>query len=212
MLLQFNKTQIDLSPKQSLSKLINLVSDSLTLKEYEESKFNPLKFYGGGPSDWGEFNTTTTPVEWLSIYKYSKEYGNWSTSTNACNPTWEGNVLDFGAGSGTPWNNIPPNVTLYLLEANLILADGLKETYSTYNNVKVITSLKEISNIQFNHIYSKDVLEHVRYINEHLDILYYLGNADCTYSLEIDEAPSPGHVLNLHNDSIIDSFWLQFKV
>ena len=73
MLLQFNKTQIDLSPKQSLSKLINLVSDSLTLKEYEESKFNPLKFYGNGPADWGESNTTTTPVEWLSIYKYSKE-------------------------------------------------------------------------------------------------------------------------------------------
>ena len=212
MLLQFTKTQINLSPKQSLSKLIKLVSNSYSLKEYENSKFNPLKFFGNGDSDWGEFNKTTTPIEWLSIYKYSKEYGNWSTSTNACNPTWEGNVLDFGAGSGTPWNNIPPNVTLYLLETNLLLADGLKETYSTYNNVKVITSLKEVSNIKFNHIYSKDVLEHVRYVNEHLDILYHLGNPDCTYSLEIDEAPSPGHVLSLHPDTTIDSLWLQFRI
>jgi hypothetical protein len=212
MLLQFNKSQIELSPNQPLSKLIDLVSDSLTLNEYEESKFNPLKFYGNGPNDWGNFNEITSPIEWLSIYKYSKEYGNWSTITNPCNPSWKGNILDFGAGSGTPWSNINPDITLYLLEANLILAKGLKETYNIYDNVKIITSLKEISDIKFDFIYSKDVLEHVRYINEHLDILYYLGNPDCTYFLEIDESPSPGHVLNLHTDSTMNSFWLQFKV
>jgi hypothetical protein len=212
MLLQFNKSEIELTLSQPLLELIELVSNSYTLKEYEDSKFNPLKFYGNGINDWGEFNKTTTPTEWLSIYKYSKEYGNWSSTSKSCNPSWKGNILDFGAGSGTPWINIHPGMTLYLLEANLFLANGLKETYSTYSNVKVINSLKEVSNIKFDYIYSKDVLEHVRYINEHLNILYYLGNIDCAYSLEIDEAPSPGHVLNLHKDSIIDSFWLQFKV
>ena len=166
MLLQFNKSEIELTLSQPLLELIELVSNSYTLKEYEDSKFNPLKFYGNGINDWGEFNKTTTPTEWLSIYKYSKEYGNWSSTSKSCNPSWKGNILDFGAGSGTPWINIHPGMTLYLLEANLFLANGLKETYSTYSNVKVINSLKEVSNIKFDYIYSKDVLEHVRYIRQ----------------------------------------------
>jgi hypothetical protein len=212
LIIQFKKDEILSFPQvKSLKKLVNLVTNSFTLQEYEQSRFNLLKFYGNGTNDWEEFNKITTPKEWLSIYKYSKEYGNWSTITNSCDSSWNGNILDFGAGAGLPWNNIHSNMNLYLLEANLTIAEKLKETYSSYDNVKVITSFKEILNVKFNYIYSKDVLEHVRYINEHLDILYYLGNQNCSYNLSIDPAPSGGHVLNLHPDTVINEFWSQFK-
>jgi hypothetical protein len=143
LVLQFEKNTITSFPQtKSLEELIDLVVDSYTLQEYEQSKFNPLKFYGNGPNDWGEFNKITTPKEWLSIYKYSKEYGNWNTYTNSCDLSWKGNILDFGAGSGIPWNGISSNINLYLYEANLAIAEKLEDYYYSYKNVKVVTSFK----------------------------------------------------------------------
>jgi hypothetical protein len=209
LILRFKKNnQIPVLETEAVRELISLVSDSYTAEEYEKSRFDTLKLYGNGPNDWGELNKTITPKEWFSLYRYSKEYGNFTTITNSYNfNVRQGNVLDFGAGSGLPWVDIPSEVTLYLLEANLVLAERLKNTYSEYTNVKVVTLLEEIADIRFDYVYSKDVLEHVRYINEHLNILYHLGNLECQYDLMIDTAPSGGHVLNLYGDTTIDSFW-----
>ena len=88
------------------------------------------------------------------------------------------------------------------------MVSKLKESYKSSPNVKIISDFNEIINIKFDHIYSKDVLEHVRYINEHLKILYYLGNNNCSYNILIDDASSDGHVLNLYPDTVLKTgFW-----
>ena len=208
----FNKNEIKpYGDETKLQELLDLVSEYSTLKEYKKfrSKYKNNNYTGEGASNWNNSNVLCTPKEWLSIYRYADEYGNWLSKTNTCNPAWKNKtVLDFGAGSGTPWEGVD-DVNLYLLEANLGLSSLLKKTYEPFSNVKIVTTLNELpKDIKFDYIYSNDVLEHVRYINEHLEILYYLGNETCNYDLIIDEAPSGGHVLNLHEDTKIKTiFW-----
>ena len=150
-----------------------------------------------------------TIKEWLSIYRHSKEYGNWEVNTRTLSETSFGNVLDFGAGVGEPWkiSSINENTHLYLLEANLKMASELEETYKSLNNVTIVTSLQDIKHLKFSLIYSNDVLEHVRYVNEHLDIFWHLGDTNCLNHHIIDYGLAEGHVLNLHQDTIINKFW-----
>ena len=214
--IKYNKNQIKkYGNEEKLDELINLVSEFSTLEEYKNTSYykdKNINFKGGG-GNWQDLNAKTTPKEWLSIYRYADEYGNWKSKPNTCSPLWKNkSVLDFGAGSGTPWEGVS-GVNLYLLEANLGLSSLLKKTYEPFPNVRVITTFKELpKGIRFDFIYSKDVLEHVRYINEHLEILYYLGNENCDYNLIIDNVPSGGHVINLHEDTIIKTnFWSDKK-
>lgn len=207
MLIKYNKNKIKkYGNEERLDELINLVSEFSTLEEYKNTSYykdKNISFKGAG-GNWQNLNAKTTPKEWLSIYRYADEYGNWKTKPNTCSPQWKNKkVLDFGAGAGTPWEGVD-GVNLYLLEANLHISSLLKKTYEPFSNVKVITTFKELpKDVRFDFIYSKDVLEHVRYINEHLEILYYLGNENCDYYLMIDEGPSAGHVINLHEDTKI---------
>lgn len=212
MIISYNKTEIkEYKPESSLDVLIDLVSKSLTPEEYDKTEFSKMKLQGNGSSDWHRFfNSTLDPITWLSIYKYDKLYGsNWTTTPKSMNLISGGNVLDFGAGSGTPWVDIPDTIHLYLLEANLVLFDRLVANYSNNKNVTVINSFYDIKSLKFDYVYSKDVLEHVRYVNEHLDILYYLGNEQCSYYLDIDTASAGTHVLNLHLDTTINDFWVK---
>jgi hypothetical protein len=213
MILTFKKEDVvGVKTTNKLENLIKLVTKTLTYEEYEKTDFSRMQLPGEGASDWHKFfNRTTDPATWLSIYKYDKLYGsNWYSNSKPMDLISEGNVLDFGAGSGTPWISVPDNVTLYLLEVNLVLSNKLIENYSGYKNVKVVNSLDEIKTLKFDFIYSKDVLEHVRYVNEHLEILYHLGNESCQYYLDIDSAPAGTHVLNLHDDTIISDFWMKY--
>jgi 2-polyprenyl-3-methyl-5-hydroxy-6-metoxy-1,4-benzoquinol methylase len=212
MILEFKKENIiNFKTINKLENLIKLVTKTLTYKEYQKTDFYKMVLPGEGNSDWHKFfNYTTDPITWLSIYKYDKLYGsNWSSNSKSMNLISKGNILDFGAGSGMPWVHIPDEVTLYLLEINLVLFNKLVENYASYKNVKVINSLNEIKTLKFDFIYSKDVLEHVRYVNEHLEILYHLGNDSCQYYLDIDSSPAGTHVLNLHDDTIINDFWMK---
>jgi len=212
---------------KSLDELINLVDKSLTLEQYKKfrSKKN-YNFIGEGYNQrWNDCNLNATPEEWLSIYKYSDEYNNFKQAPNRIPQEWvKGhnvwgsnfkNILDFGAGPGEPWSikSIDSNVNLYLLEANLSIANNLKEKYKwDCDNVHVVTSFQEIKHIKFNYIYSRDVIEHVRNLNEHLDLLYHLGAEDACYFYKIDGQPNPVHVLHLHNDTKINDFWQQFEL
>jgi len=210
---QYNKNQIKkYGDEKKLNELIDLVSECSTLKEYKKfrSKYKDNNYAGEGASNWNNSNSLCTPKEWLAIYKYADEYGNWSSKTQICGPAWKDKtVLDFGAGSGTPWSGDIDGVDLYLLEANLGISSLLKKRYESFPNVKIITTFKELpKDIKFDYIYSKNVLEHVRYLNEHLEILYYLGNENCDYWLQIDPNPMGGHVMNLHEDTKIKTqFW-----
>ena len=212
-ILGFKKENIkDYTPSKSLESLIALVSETMTEEEYQNSPYGSQKFYGEvNVEDWANNNKEANPRNWLSIYKFDKFYGsNWKSQPKACPQEWKGNVLDFGAGPGTPWTDIREEFILYLLEANLVIADMLRESYKDYDNVKVVTSLLEVKDIQFNFIYSKEVIEHVRYTNEHFDIFYLLTKPEGECKLLIDPSPAPGHVYNLHEDSISNQFWSQY--
>ena len=209
----FNKKDINYKPNRNLEDLINLTCESISYEEYQNSKFSkpPYSFTVlNGSMHWEDSSKISTPQEWLGIYRYAPDYGkHWKSLPVDCfKHCRSGNVLDFGAGVGTPWINIPEEVTLYLYEANLQMANELKEIYQSHHNVIVVTSFKDIKDVKFDYIYSHDVIEHVRYVNEHLDILYYLGNdKNCIYNLLVDVGFSPNHVLNLHKDSILNNFW-----
>ena len=140
----FNKKDINYKPNGNLEDLINLTCESITYEEYQNSKFSkpPYSFTVlNGSRHWEDSSQVSTPQEWLGIYKYAPDYGkHWKSLPVECNNYCEsGNVLDFGAGVGAPWVSIPEEVTLYLYEANLQMANELKETYKELLNVIVVT-------------------------------------------------------------------------
>lgn len=198
--------------RMSFNKLSNKLLKCFTKKEYKkwEEKNGKVDCKGGS---WRSKNTTTTPKEWLSIYKYSEEYsvGWYSNPRDASQFEGMTNVMDFGAGVGTPWKNIPANTNLYLYEANLVACKNLKENYKNNSNVKVISSFKNLKNVKFDAIHSYDVLEHVRYLNEHLELFYLLGNNGCLYHFIIDIGAAGGHVYDLHDDTHLSPDWSQFN-
>ena len=105
--------------------------------------------------------------------------------------------------------NIPKEIDLFLVEINLAAAEKLKRNYRQNSNVKIVTDLNDIKDIRFDFIYSKDTIEHVRYLNEHLNIFYILGKPTCRYTIFLDNCPSEGHVYDLHEDTILNKFWLE---
>ena len=204
-------------------------------EKIKEEKYSDYNFCGAGGT-WKNSNQSATSKEWVSIYRHSAIYSdNWLTSTLNLKNTLkrhcpslvetepfinfgpdlltqtgyqpEGNVLDFGAGVGKPWVDIPEKITLFMLEINIAASKKLKEVYKDDTNVRIVTDLNSIKDIRFDWIYSKDVLEHVRHINEHLDIFYILGKKTCRYNLLIDIGSSRGHVYGLHKDSELNPFW-----
>jgi len=211
IILNYTKDSIkDYTPSKDLKSLIEMVSEVMSEEEYRQHELNKLKFKGEGDGDWTNENRTVTSKEWLSLYKYDQHYGNWRSQPQVCPSAWKGNILDFGAGSGTPWVEIRDDFNLYLVEANLLLAEGLRESYKNYPNVKVVGSLKEVEDVKFDYIYSKDVVEHVRFVDEHFDIFYMLLNPNGHCNLLIDASPSGGHVWNLHEDTTPNPFWSQY--
>ena len=206
--LNFTKTKSKINPDtRTYEELSNLVLECMPEDEYKkwESKRGTV---GAHSHQWSQFNISTTPKEWLSIYRYSQEYAtSWETSTLPCKDYWNGNVLDFGAGVGRPWEIPSDNINLYMYEANLYMVDILKENYKNQPNVKIVNTFNDIKDIKFNHIFSSDVIEHVRYVNEHLSLLWLLGDENCQYELIIDKGAAGGHVLYLHLDTNINSWW-----
>ena len=232
--LQLLKTKSieELPNEESLGDLLKTVTNWYSpkmWKKIKEEKYSDYSFSGAG-GIWKNSNQSATSEEWVSIYRHSAIYSdNWLTSTlnlrqmlkRYCptiveidnmnpHPTGyqpEGNVLDFGAGVGKPWEDIPEKITLFLLEINIEAAKKLKEEYKDNTNVVIVTDINSIKDIRFDWIYSKDVLEHIRHINEHLDIFYILGKKTCIYNLIVDIGGAAGHVYGLHKDSKLNSFW-----
>ncbi len=207
--LNFLKTKEKTNPDtRTYEELLGLVLEYMPEDEYKKWEGKRGKV-GAYSHEWPEFNNTTTPKEWLSIYRYSQTYAASTIKTKSlpCKDYWNGNVLDFGAGGGKPWGIPSDNINLYMYEANLYMVDFLKENYKNQPNVKIVNTFNDIKDIKFNHIFSCDVLEHVRYINEHLSLLWLLGDENCKYELIIDVGSAGGHVLNLHADTKINSWW-----
>ena len=201
---------------KSLDELINLIEDSITFDEYVKFKSKgDFNFPGEGTGNWNDCNINASPKEWLAIYKFSEEYNNWAVRDKLSIPQhWDGNILDFGAGSGVPWNpeSIKSDINLYLFEINMSIVNDIKKQYTNFENVHIVSSFQDIKHLKFNYIHSRDVIEHVRHVNEHLDVLYHLGADNSYHWYKIDGQPQPGHVLNLHSDTMITEFWQQFKI
>ena len=229
---EYNKTELstltthELPHEDKLDSLLKLVTNWYSPKEWEKlriKKFDDYKF-SGVKGIWKDSNLKTTAKEWLSIYRYSNDYAdNWNSDSQnldrlltAYEESHEilrykrkANVLDFGAGVGRPWENIPEEIDLFLVEVNLAAAEKLKTNYRQNSNVKIVTDLNDIKDIRFDFIYSKDTIEHVRYLNEHLNIFYILGKPTCRYTIFLDNCPSEGHVYDLHEDTVLNKFWLE---
>ncbi len=162
---------------------------------------------------WNSENKITLePKVWRAIYKYSDEYGELD-HTN-CDYSIIGdklfdeniNVLDFGCGPN-PDIDKKYKCNFYLIEVNDKSRQKLSNRFLKRKNIYIFEGLSELinRNIKFDIIYSKDCLEHVRHINEHIILLYRLCKDEGMFMLQFPYGNyNAGHVSTLYEDTILD--------
>jgi len=204
-------------------KKIEKTSTKQKIKEI----FGEDSYFGATSDDqfWNhEAKKTLTSDVWRAIYKYSDEYGTYDHTQNynnvfdeySLNPNVK--ILDFGCGpnplgfgSGDETYGFPYFINrckceFHLVELNDFSRQQIKKRFAEYSNVYVYENLSELfeKNLKFDVVHTKDCLEHVRYINEHLYLLYLLcldkGVILYTFPYGTHEA---GHVSTLYEDTIL---------
>ena len=195
--------------KQVLAKIEDTAEVSEVLNFYNIDSFD---FTSSGGL-WEVISKNNIPSNiWRGIYKHSDQYFH-VDGYNYTHPT-DTNikaVLDFGIAC-SPLGVTSDEIEYYFVELNTAMWKYNKEKYQDHKNVHVIQNLSEIpDNVRFDYVQANDSLEHVKYINEHLYVLYYYGNTDCLYNLRIDEHPGGAHILNISKDTKIDSVWISLK-
>jgi len=182
--------------------------------EKTATKEDVVQFYGVNHSfpanadgNWEYKKEEVSPELWRAVYKYSDEYGSYPHSTYSYLNEWlntDLNILDFGCG---PNPNIPRQFgcNLYLVELNDKSRELITQNYR-FKNVYCFENLSDVFklDIKFDVIFTKDVIEHVRYVNEHLYVLYLLCKEDGLFYVHYPYGDHQGnHVSTLYNDTII---------
>jgi len=175
--------------------------------------------------DWEYRKDEVSPELWRAVYKYSDEYGQFDHSQyddDDFGPRFaedDFKILDFGCGPnpigwGGPSHNLihTSHCQFHLVELNDFARNKIEERFGMHSRVFIYENLSEVfnSNVKFDIVYSRDVLEHVRYINEHLYVLYLLcKNNGYIYTKFPYDHKSGGHVSGLYEDTKIKD---EFKI
>ena len=195
-----------------IKQLAKKIEDTATIEEVK--KFYQSEDLYFPPQDipgnlWEYRKKETTPRIWRGVYKYADVYGKSEWKEPAAKFEYNTdqkniNILDFGAGADRK-PQIYTDKNYYLVELNNWTFYKLKEYYKNMNNVFVFQNLSDVLSVKFDLIWSHDALEHVRLLNEHLNILYRICNRDGILDLHISSQGEcgGGHVYGIFKDSLV---------
>lgn len=204
-----SEIELDILSKLPTEELLNLVEQICTEQEFKDfyGKENPIfTSQTSDKDDWNYRKNEVPPPIWRYIAVNSKEYadghGYYYMEKHTDPKNKKLRILNFGCG---------PNIEIrddyniyYILDINKEIIKRLKQRFINKSNVIVLGSLTEAFDTgrTFDYIYSHETLEHVRFLNEHIQLLYRLcsNSGSLHLSFPIDNTCS-AHVINLFEDT-----------
>lgn len=202
-----SEIELDELSKKPLEDLLNLVEQISTEQEFKEfyGKENPIFTSQTTDDDWQYRKNEVPPSIWRYIVVNSKEYADghgYYYMEKHDNTGKKLRILNFGCG---------PNIEIiddynkyYILDINIEIIKRLLHKYRNKSNIIVLRSLSEAFelSVQFDYIYSHKTLEHVRFLNEHIQLLYRLcaDNGSLHLSFSLDNTCG-AHAINLFEDT-----------
>src|SRR3989304_10013852 len=199
--------------KNNISEILEKIEKIATWEDIKVFYENEKPVFGatGLNDQWVYKKDVVSPEMWRAIYKYSYEYGSVMHSNCDYHNVDENilsnencKLLDFGSGPNpTIANNYA--CQFYLVKINDTSVINLKKGFKNRSNIKIFNCLSDVVklNIKFDVAFSSETLEHVRYINEHLYILYNLCKEDGQFYLQYPfDHDCGGHVYGLYKDTI----------
>jgi len=209
---QLIKSQIDADKLSSIStkELLDLVEQISTEEEFKQFYNKENHVFTSQTTDnddWKYRKSEVPPGIWRYIAVHSKEYadghGHYYMEKHESKDN-KLKILNFGCGPNI--EIIDDTNVYYILDINKEIIKRLKRRFINKTNVIVLGSLSEAFElgIMFDFIYSHETLEHVRFLNEHIQLLYRsCSDSGLLYlSFPIDNECS-AHVVNLFEDTIL---------
>lgn len=202
-----SEIELDELSKVSTSDLLDKIEKTCTDEEFKLFyKDNNLNFVAGNDTSWNYKKTEVSPALLRYLYINRKEYGNPHIhipyTLKYSKENIKKRILDFGCGSSV---NVDDNYNkYYLLDINKEIITILKRKFINYSNVIILSSLSEAFDLgfQFDIVRSTETLEHVRFLNEHIQLLYRLCKDDGLLYLSFPlEHNTSNHVANLFEDT-----------
>mgnify|MGYP005865041747 CR=1 FL=1 len=205
-----SEVEKDILSKVSLESLLLKIEEISSKEEFNAfyRKENPVFNATGENSDWFYRKSEVPAKIWRYIAVHSKEYADeaghlpYKMENHISDKKLR--ILNFGCGPNIEIED--ENNVYYILDVNLEIIRKLKRRFINKTNVIVLSSLSEAFDLgrKFDYIYSHETLEHVRFLNEHIQLLYRLCKDDGYLHLSFPIDNTCGaHIVNLFEDTIL---------